>query len=89
MTPKQRLLANKTLALAHQNIVDSLVFRECADLAMLAVVSDLPDTTDPAMAAAAYHRVMGARAFLRGFTSMSTETIVPAAVPVHNLNHRA
>ena len=72
MTPKQQLLTDKVLADDFLKLADSVTFYQGSRLALLQVVAEMSDVTDPVLAAAAYHRIMGARKFLDLLHSIAT-----------------
>lgn len=89
MTPKQQLLADKTLADAFLTTVDSVGFTQASQLALLEVVAGMTDTTDPVIAAAAYHRIMGARKFLDLLHTIAIPGKPPAPKPAAGLDYGA
>jgi len=89
VSPKQRLLADQNLAAAHRNLVDSALWQQTRDLALLAVIEAMPDVTDPSLALAAYHSTRGARDMLRVFEDLSALPKPKPTPPSTGLNYNA
>jgi hypothetical protein len=86
-SPKVRFLEQKPFVTSHQDVVLSAPFLAAADAALLQLISDLPDTTDPTMAAAAYHRILGARQYLRMLETVAdSPKPLPPKRSLDNLN---
>lgn len=85
-TPKARFLES-TLVKAHQETVDSKQFVEAAQATLAQMVWDLPDVTDQVTAAACYHRILGAKQFIRALASLGEKAAPPEPRPSHNLQH--
>jgi hypothetical protein len=66
VSAKARFLQNTVGARNFQDFVDSTIFAQASDVAMLQTVASLSDmkTTNPTTDAAAYQQVLGARRFL-------------------------
>lgn len=89
-SPKQHFLVNSSAVKAHQETVDSAEFLVAAQASLLQLVVNLPDTTDPTIAAAAYHRIVGARQYLNQIISIADKTKPPeVVVPLGQLDHDA
>lgn len=77
MTPKQRLLDDKSLVDSVLSMTGSTTFERAIDATLLQAVYDMGDTTDPVLAAAAYHRIIGARAFLQKLRTIADQRRTP------------
>lgn len=87
ITPRTRFQEDKKRAAAHRDLVVSSNFLSAAEAALLQVVNDLPETTIPEAAIAGYHRVIGARTFLRELSNLAEVAKTPSRNPDFNLNH--
>lgn len=88
LDPQLRYRKRAEVASAHRDLVVSDRFLAAADAALLQTVMNLPDTTDPAEAAANWHRVAGAREFLRTFINLGEQPVVlPPKPKPGNLDH--
>lgn len=73
----------------HLEVVDSLEFLTAAQAALLQCVMEMTDVTDPVMAAAGYHRIIGARQYLNQLLTIGNKTKpVEKPIPTGQLNHR-
>lgn len=78
LTPKRRFIAAyPEFAKVIAEVTASNDFQTAAEAALLQLISELPATTDPVIAAACYHRVMGARQMLDQLLTVAN----PAALP--------
>lgn len=73
VSPKTRFLEHKEFVKTHLDVVVHSAFQAAADAAMLQLVAEMPDTTDPDMSAAGYHRILGARQYRRLLESVAEE----------------
>jgi len=64
-SPRHQFLKDERVATEHASMMAGCGFRYATDVALLQVIHDLTNTVDPVEAAAAYHRVMGAREYLK------------------------
>jgi len=87
-TPKQRFQENKQYTEAHRELVVSDRFRAAAESALLHLVMDLSDCSDPATAAANWHRIEGARSYVRSIINLGEVGKALPEPPPQNLNHR-
>jgi hypothetical protein len=88
---KERFLENKAAAASFQSFVDSFVFSQGAEVAMLQTVASLSDmkTTNPAADAAAYQQILGARRFLSYLITVGVPMASPGKKPdLGTLDHR-
>lgn len=77
-SPKARYLKDAASSVkAHADLVDQVIFQEGAEIAMLQMIAEMSDTTDPVIAAAGYHRIMGARTFLSHLYNVSRPSAPP------------
>lgn len=90
LTPKKSLVENDPLAKRLCEILDSSDVQIGGQAALLQSLMELPETTDPVVAAAAYHRIVGARQFLNQLLSIA-EKAKPMQKPAFsfNLDHTA
>jgi hypothetical protein len=87
-SPKQRFLRSKALAERVDNFLTSADFQAAADAAMMQVVTDIGDNAEPNAAAAAHHRLAGAKMFLKTLQSISEHPKPsPRKKPQDNLHH--
>jgi len=87
LTPKKDFQEKKQFANAHSDLVMSTPFREALHAALLDQVMNLTETNDPAVAAAQYQRIMGARDFITKLLNVAEMPKTPPAPPPANLNH--
>ena len=77
-TPKKRFLSSSPdVAKYFAELAASSMFQEAAEVALVQLVADQPDTSDPVMAAACWQRVTGARAYLNLLLHIGTPAITP------------
>jgi hypothetical protein len=88
-SPRGRLAASKESADAVGSVIAQPGFRLGADATLLQMLHEAPETTDPVVAAAAYHRLIGARQFLAAFSvihvAAAPVTRQPAIPPLDHL----
>jgi hypothetical protein len=90
-TPRQQFLKDERAATEHASLMASRPFRHAANVALLQVVDSVSDTTDPVDAAAAYHRIIGAREYLKklltlGDVTNEAEPLPPEKTSALNFN---
>lgn len=90
LTPKKSFLAADAFVKAHQAVVDTPAFRVAAEAALLQMLVELPDTTDPTVSLACYHRLVGARQYLNQLLAIADKA-KPLERPISpgNLDHNA
>lgn len=88
ITPKSRFLEDKPRASKHRDMVVSSSYLAAAEAALLQVVDDMAESTDPAVAIAGYHRILGARKYMKAFAELAETPQVPQRQPDFNLNHK-
>lgn len=82
LSSKLRFQENKTYTEKHCDYAASDLFRAAAEAALIQVVYDLPAPKDAAEAAAHWHRVEGAKDFVRYFMNVGVKSQgLPAALP--------
>lgn len=86
-SPRQKLVAEERVAKQFLDVIDSTAFERGSELAMLQFIENLPDTADPAVAAAGYARIIGAREFLAQLKSIAEPAMPNAPRPTYALNH--
>ncbi len=86
-TPKARFLADEKMARMFLDVVDSMPFERACELAMLALLEQLTESTDPSTAAANAYRLDGARRFLATLKALPEPPKPLAPRPSHNLDH--
>lgn len=74
---------------SHLEMTDSTVFQEAAQTTLAQMVMDLPDSSvvDPQTAIAGYHRIIGARQYMKALMALSTQPKAPDVRDTFNLNH--
>ena len=77
-SPKARFLEQSVFAEQHRDLVDRSAFEIASDAAMLQMIHDTQDTSDPTAAAAAFHRIMGAKSYLSRLKTIG-DTVEPVA----------
>lgn len=88
LTPKKDFQGKKQFADAHRDLVLSIPFREALHAALIDQIMDLRDTHDPAIAAAEYQRIMGARDFIAHLLNVAEMSKSPPAPLPTNLDHQ-
>jgi len=88
LTPRQQFQEDVTAAKFHRELVMLDRFRDACNASLLEQVLAMPHTYDPTEAAAAYHRIMGARDFLFHLLNVAEERKPVPGAPSGNLNHR-
>jgi len=89
-SPKTVFVANPDLVKAHLNLVDSVEFQAAVNATILQILSNLSDTSDPVVAAAGYHRIMGARQFASLILTIADKPKAPeGSLSSGQLNHNA
>jgi hypothetical protein len=78
LAPKRRFQsAYPEITKAIADVMVSGDFQQAAESALLELVAELPNTTDPLVAAGCYHRIMGARQYLEQLLSIAKPPGVP------------
>jgi hypothetical protein len=85
LQPRTRFQENKAYVSAHKELVVSDQFRAACEAALAQITVGLPETDDPAEAAANWHRVEGARAFLKTLLNVAESAPLSPAKPTENL----
>lgn len=86
LTPRLRFQENKEFVSFHKELVVSERFRAAAEAALLQCILANPETDDPAVAAANWHRVEGARAFLKAILNVAESPSLTPPKPNQNLS---
>jgi hypothetical protein len=87
ITPRARFLEDKKRAASHRDLVVSSNYLSAAETALLETIDDLAESTDPSVAIAGYHRIVGARKFMRKFAELAETKAPVAAKENYNLKH--
>lgn len=78
LAPKKRFQAQfPEVSGAIADIMASRDFHQAAETALLQVVMDAQSTVDPVIAAAGYHRIMGAKAAIDQLLAIASPPTVP------------
>ncbi len=85
--PKSRFLDSRRFADSHRELVVSDSFRTASESALLHFVLEIPAASTDLIAAANWHRVEGAREFLKTLINLAEVHKAPPAPPPQNLNH--
>lgn len=86
---KERLLAEKAIANQHLDTVSSEAFLRAAEAALLEMVMAAPSEVSEADAAANYHRIVGARDYLRALLSIAEPPQPLKPKPQYGLDRNA
>lgn len=78
-SPKKRFIEAATSAKAWVDGSASTPFRDAAEAALLQMIADMPEVTDQVQAIAGYHRIMGARTFIRHLAEIANPASPPPA----------
>lgn len=87
ITPKSRFCEDKKRAAAHRDLVVSGNFLSASEAALLTMIDDIAESTDPAVAIAGYHRIVGARKFMKALAALAEEAKPVGRGDNFNLNH--
>lgn len=87
LTPKKDFQGKKQFADAHRELVVSTPFREALNAALLEQMIAIPPTTNPEIAAAAYHQIVGARQFITHLLNVAEMSKTPPTPLPTNLDH--
>lgn len=87
ITPKARFCEDKKRAHAHRELVVSTNFLSASEAALLTMISEFNDSTDPTMAIAGYHRIIGARNYMKILATLAEEPKPAPRAESYNLNH--
>jgi len=85
LSPRLRFQENKAYVSAHKELVVSDQFRAACEAALVQVTVGLPESDDSSVAAANWHRIEGARAFLKTLLNVAESAPLPPAKPTQNL----
>ncbi len=88
ITPRTRFLEDKNRASKHRDMVVSSGYLAAAEAALLQVVDDMAESTDSAVAIAGYHRIVGARKYMKAFAGLAETPKIPHREDDFNLNHK-
>lgn len=89
LTPKRDFQEDTKAVGLLADLTDAKPFRDAAKAALLQMLESLDDADDPVKASAAFHRMMGARNFMRSLLTLADQPKQPDSSPVRdNLNHR-
>jgi len=88
LTPKAKFLTLKDLVNRHLDTVMSESFQRASDTALLQFLLESPTTTDPVVAAANYHRIIGARDFLEKLHKIAEVSEPLKPIETSRLNHQ-
>jgi hypothetical protein len=88
-SPKTRFLENKHEVDSLLELTSRAQFLKACDFAMLQVIAETPSVNDPVEAAAAWHRLEGARSFLRHLLTLAEQHKPITQYSSGNLNHKA
>jgi hypothetical protein len=86
-SPKQRFLEQSALAKQFLDVVDGEPFQRATELAMLGLVEQLADATDPSNAAANSYRIDGAKRFLALLKALPEPPKPVTPRPQYNIDH--
>jgi len=87
LTPKKDFQGKKQFADAHRELVVSIPFREALHAALIDQVMSMSASSDPVVAAASYHRIIGARDFIHCLLNVAEQTKSPPTPLPTNLDH--
>lgn len=85
VTPRLRFQENKEQVSFHRELVVSDRFRAATEAALVQTMLALAESDDPAVSAANWHRVEGARAFLKTLINIAEGGTLPLPKPNQNL----
>lgn len=90
MTPKARLIEDKDAAKFIRQVVEDRRFQYAAEVALLEMIRNQPDTTNQVDAVAHYNRMVGARTVLAMLATIADQPkpLEPFASTA-NLDHKA
>ena len=91
LAPKKRFqTAYPEITKAIADVMAGGDFQQAAESALLELVAELPNTSDPVIAAGCYHRIMGARQYLDQLLSITKPPSLPGRRQLSGtLNHEA
>lgn len=84
-SPKQRLLDQPGLAKPHMDVVATESFLRSAEAALLDMVMNAEDTTNPNIAVVEYGKILGARDYLRSLLNIADPKPLPPRRVFHGL----
>jgi hypothetical protein len=85
LTPRLRFQENKEYTTFHKELVVSDRFRAAAEASLLQTILAQPETDDPVVSAANWHRLEGARAFLKTLLNVAESSRTLPDKPPQNL----
>lgn len=89
LTPKRDFQEDTKAVGFLADLTVSTAFREAAKASLLQMLESTTDSDDPVKAAAAFHRMIGARDYMRVLMGLADRPKPPDSSPVRdNLNHR-
>ena len=87
LTPKKDFQEKKQFADAHRDLVVSTPFREALHAALVEQIMTMTSTIDPVAAAAAHHKIIGARDFIHHLLNIAEQPKSAPTTPPANLDH--
>lgn len=86
LNPRKHFQEDKTAASFHADLVSRDIFVKAAEAALLQCMADLPVTEgkDVAACAANYHRIEGAKEYLKRFYGLTAADPPPRVTPSDN-----
>jgi hypothetical protein len=88
LSHKQRFLAEEKLAGQHRDVVATESFQRASETALLQLIAEMPETIDEGTAAAQYHRLMGARAYMSRLLTIAEKTLPESKPHRYGLDHQ-
>lgn len=85
LQPRTRFQENKTYVSAHKELVVSDQFRAACEAALVQTIVGLPETNDATEATANWHRIEGARTFLKTLLNIAENPPLPPVKLTQNL----
>ena len=87
ITPRARFQEEKTRASKHRDLVVSSDYLTASDAALLQMIAEMVDSTEPTVAIAGYHRIMGARKYMETYANLGETRSPVKPAENFNLNH--
>ncbi len=88
ITPRSRFLEDKNRASKHRDMVVSSAYLAAAEAALLEMIDDMAESTDPTVAISGYHRIVGARKYMKKFAELAETPKPPERKSDFNLDHK-
>jgi len=85
LTPRLRFQENKDYTASHKELVASDRFRAASEAALVQTILSFPETNDINEAASNWHRIEGARAYLRTLLNIAESAPLAPTKPNQNL----